>query len=495
MATPPKLPAGFKGPWKRAPKLNAGIWQVGKVGKGPLRGQFVAKRMPGATKPKPDPYAGHPDAPLLRQFEGQDWAQNIIRQMRREQTHHEQWVGNTVMPWQSGALTRLANINKAAQDQFTGQQQAAAQGMAQAGGATPGMVQGVSGGAVAGPNAFQQAATAQAMATQASTMGQVAQWQGLMGTLGPTTFSQGQVAALSDYAKGLPVLYAQKRQERVDAMNQYIAEQEQAQAEHALEMAKFEEQQRRNRVDESIRATNAQSNAAIAFANLGLDAAAAAGDQPLAAPGALPPGFVAVPSDDGGFDIEQDPSYVPPGQGGPAPEGFVQLPDGRYARDPTYVNPNAGSSGSGGDIKPPYAGWVGGWTKPPSTKQREAWKKQGRAAPVKVKGRWWVGPRPSGGTARNQGTLTNELTSLFRGTADRDGWEELGPTKARNEVSLWVRKNKPSFAGPRRKVNEPLLASVLRSVIQGPRGGLADQVAKHLQTHYMVKRDDGWYWK
>lgn len=492
MATPPKLPAGFKGPWKRAPKLNAGIWQVGKVGKGPLRGQFVAKRMPGATKPKPDPYAGHPDAPLLRQFEGQDWAQNIIRQMRREQTHHEQWVGNTVMPWQSGALTGLANINKAAQDQFTGQQQAAAQGMAQAGGATPGMVQGVSGGAVAGPNAFQRAATAQAMATQASTMGQVAQWQGLMGTLGPTTFSQGQVAALSDYAKGLPVLYAQKRQERVDAMNQYIAEQQLEQQKLALELAQFEETQRRNRVDESIRATNAQSNAAIAFANLGIDAAQEARlgmpDTVAPPPTDLPPGYTVVPNSEGGWDIREDPSYVAPGS------------------DPAPGEP-------GGTLKPPYKNWVGGWTRQPSVEQRKTWRKQGRNF-VQVDGRWWVAPKPkppsSGpGSRRPKSDLESNLRELYHGdqggpfSSASDGWATRhrgNPNKVVEEVARWVRENKPSFIAGNsggRRVNTALLESVLRDAIGGPdnRTSITNRVLDVLTRGYMKLENGRWVWK
>ena len=278
----PPLSKGLLGTWKKPPKLNRKKFKVAKVGSGPRKGLYVAKRLP-TRKPKPaatpgpsvapfDPLKGHPDEALLRQYADQPWAQTIIRQMRADQTHHEGYVSDKVMPWLSGSMTNLANIGKAAQDNFTSQSQAINTGLANAAAAQPGIAAGTSGAAVADPNAFLANASAAAMASNASTMQQMSEWQGMMGTLQQTTYSQGQIAALSDYAKGLPALYARKRQEAIDGIDKYIAEQAQAEAELALEQAKFAETQRSNRVDESIRATNAQTNAAVAFGNLGISA-------------------------------------------------------------------------------------------------------------------------------------------------------------------------------------------------------------------------------
>lgn len=547
MATPNQnLPAGWQGPWDRAPKLDDKKWKVGKVGKGPRRGKYVAKpitaprapRAPSApragassgkpplwgAKPKnltqeriealwgpgatlvptggkwtirlggggragapnfaaakpPDPYAGNPDAALLRQYEGEPWAQNLIRQLRSDQQHHEGYVANQVMPWQSGALGALAGINQQAQDNFTGQANAVAQGLAQAGGAQPGTVQGVSGGAVTSPNAYQQAASAQGMANQASTMGQMAAWQGLMGTLQPTTYSQGQIAALSDYARGLPVLYAEKRAERIDAIDKYLEERAQAKAEMALELAKFEEAQRANRVGEAISATNAQTNAAIAFANLGIDAANSVADN---AP---------------------EPTFAP----GDIPFGFVQLPNGDIVRDPTV--PQATDNVPGDDdsdrAPSPSRGEY-----PPNKLRKEGYRplppKAGpaykRRAVEATDGTLWYKPgRSSSGSSggsppkpRNAGTLQSELRRLYDRGGD-GGWEwryDDNPRGAAQAVTQWVVSNKNSFGGAGKPVKESLLAQLLRDEIGG--ANVPRFVVENLQRNHFRLVNGRWVWK
>ena len=458
----PPLPKGWRGAWSSKPTLDPDRWKVGKAGSGPRKGKWVAKPVPRKpTAPAaPDPYAGHPDADLLRRFEGEPWAQSIIRQLRGEQTHHESYVADRVMPWQSGALTGLSQINQAAQQAFTGQVNAVAQGLAAASGAQPGLYTGTSGGAVTSPAAAQAAASAQGMAANASTMGQIAQWQQLMGTLGPTTYSQGQIAAMADYARGLPALYARKRQEAIDAIDKYITEREQAKAEAALDQARLEETMRANRVREATAAMNAQTNAAIAFGNLGIrasDSAARNAPEPVYA------------------DI---------------PTGYVQLPNGEIVRDPTYESPSSSSSsGSGADRAPsPARGEY-----PPNKLRKEGFRplpagagaKYRRVAVEATDGSLWYKPGSSSSSSsgssgssapkpQSSADLISELRRLYRKGED-NGWEDRydnDPAGAGREIALWVRQNKASFVVPGggRRVDHQKLQQVLRTVGGDPMG-------------------------
>lgn len=497
----PPLPDGWRGSWKTKPKLDPDKWKLGKVGKGPRKGLWVAKPIPqkpaaAATTdtpaaPEVNPYTG-PDAALLWQYKDQPWAQNIIRSLRGEQTHHEGYVNTQVLPWASGALTGLANINKAAQDQFTGATNAAAQGLAQAAGATPGMVAGVSGGAVASPSAFLEGASAEAMANRASTMGQTAAWQGLMGTLQPTTFSQGYIASLSDYAKGLPALYAEKRREAIDSIDKYLAEVELEKQKIAIEQARFEleaarhdEAIRHNKVQESISATNAQTNAAIQFGRLGIDASTAAfkmqGEPGEPMPTSAPVGWMVVPTADGGW---------------------------KYVRDvtvPQATNDTGGGGGGGGDDPSPSRGEY-----PPNKLKKEGFKrlpkgagKRYRDAAVKATdGTLWYKPGGKSGGGKSSGsgtkplsaaTLISELQKLYK-KDDIGGWEERydgDPKGAGAEIALWIRQNKSSFVKPGggRAVDLQKLNQVLRTI-----GGQPAAYAKDILLRgYMTA--DGTRWK
>lgn len=479
----PALPKGWRGTWNKRPDLDPDRWKVGRVGKGPRKGKYIAKpvrrpRTPpdqgvGTGTGVTDPLRGHPDAALLKMYENEPWAQAIIQSLRADQINHQQFVSGSVLPWASGALTGLAQINQSAQDNFTGQANAAAQGMAQAGAAQPGLYQGTAGGAVTSPSAYQQAASAQGMANQASTMGQMAAWQGLMGTIQPTTYSQGQIAALSDYAKGLPELYARKRAERVDAIDKYLAEREQAKAKLALEVAQFEETQRSNRVREAISAHNAQTGAAVALGRLGIDAADSAADN---AP-----------------EPAVDPNAVP--------YGFVLLPNGDVVRDP-QVPEASSSSGSGG------GGGGGGGSSdrapspargeyPPNKLRKEGYRPLPRGAGPKYRrvaveatdGSLWYKPGPAGRSgstgstgstggreARDVGTLATELGEKYRGSSDpfssKPGWVDTfggDPRKVANAVLSWVITNRRSFTDSQGVPNITAIKQVL-DTLGGPQG-------------------------
>lgn len=467
---PPPLGKGLLGTWKKPPKLDKTKFKVGKVGGGPRKGLYVARRrrpgaaaVPPAAAAPPDPYAGNPDADLLRQYADQPWAQNIIRRIRGDQQHHESYVSDKVMPWTSAALTGLANIGSAANTAFTGQTTAVAAGLAAAAGAQPGLYAGTSGGVVASPNAYQSAASAQAMAQNASTMGQIAQWQGLMGTLQQTTYSQGQIAALSDYAKGLPALYAERRAKAIDDIDKYIAEQAAEEAKLGLQQAEFEERKRSNRVNEAIRATNAETNAAIQFGRLGIDAA---GEARRGQP--------------------DDPTPVYDN----VPQGFVQLPDGRVVRDPTYTAPGSSGSGSGGG-RPQRGEYPANQLRKEGYKRlpKGAGARYRRNAIVATDGSLWYKPGSAGRSsgsgnttggkeARDIGTLTTELREKYHGKSggafgeDKPGWVDTfnqDPNKVANAVLSWVLVNRKSFTKPNGQFDVAAFKQVV-GALGGPAG-------------------------
>lgn len=261
---------------------------------GPARPAVTSAPRPAAP---PDPYAA---------YKGIPGAVEGFQQIDRDQEYHADYA-RKVGAWQSTALTGLAGFNQEAQSNYTNFLGGGGPaGVAAA--ITPGSVQGSPGGIVAGNNNYLVAAGQQASAAQGSVARQIAQYQGTMNQLQPNTLSQGFINSMADYAKGLPSIYAERRREWTDKVNELQAE-----------IAKAEETARANKVRESIDAWNAQTQAAIAFGNLGIRA------------------------DDQAFDQIQ----ATAGQGAPVPPGFVRLPDGDVVRDPTYDN-GTGSGGSGG---------------------------------------------------------------------------------------------------------------------------------------------------
>jgi hypothetical protein len=414
---------------------------------------------------------GWSDYLVNKQFKGPDYylAQHFFGGRRKNKRFEDRLISARLMP----AGMQVA-IGKAAQDNFTSQSQAINTGLANAAAAQPGIAAGTSGAAVADPNAFLANASAAAMASNASTMQQMSEWQGMMGTLQQTTYSQGQIAALSDYAKGLPALYARKRQEAIDGIDKYIAEQAQAEAELALEQAKFAETQRSNRVDESIRATNAQTNAAVAFGNLGISATR---EGRLGHPEPPPPVYDNVP------------------------EGYVQLPDGTIKSDPTYVAPD--TSGPGGTGKP------GRGEYPPNQLRKEGYRplpkgagpKYRRNATVATDGSLWFKPgtaakpkTPGGKDARDIGTLAVELKEKYSGSSDpfssSPGWVETfdgDVKKVTNAVVSWVLNNRKSFTNADGTFN----AKAARQVLDALGGTQGNNTTSRVMRVLMRRIDSG----
>jgi hypothetical protein len=252
---------------------------------------------PAVPKPPPLPYAEYPL-----------WARRQLMALDADQKHHQDYVGNTVIPGISGGLGNLQGYIDTAQNQYTAQLQGAAQGAYNvAAGATPMSVSGGPGGIVASPNAYQAQASSELSRSLGSAATAIGQHQAMLGKIGPATMSQGVLSNLAEYAKGLPLVYSQRRQERTAKIDEFMAEMAQAQAE-------LMEKQRANKVDEAIRATNAESNAAIAFGRLGLDTEEFAADRADAQAQA----------------------------GAPAPYGYFRDVDGNLVRDPSV--PTASSS-------------------------------------------------------------------------------------------------------------------------------------------------------
>jgi hypothetical protein len=370
----------------KRPVTGAAPGAAGAPGAAPV----TANPLPGMN-----PYYGLPD-----------WAQNQLRQIDADQKHHEQYVTGQVAPWLAGALTNLTGIdpskpgiNPTMQQQYLSNVQGAVGGaLNAAASATPmNPASSVAGGLMGSPNAYLSSAAREGAAGRASGYIQAAQAQSALNTMMPNTQAQGYVYALADFAKGLPAVYAQQRSEKRVAIDQFMAEMEQAQAEMRFEQAKFAEEMRHNRVSEATSATNAQTNAAIALGRLGLDASDQAFDnQPAPPPPSnLPAGVVAVPTDDGGWTTRRDPTYQNPSTASP------KTPKGTYT-------PN--------ELR--KQGFVGGWKVKP--KKVPAGAKGGFVKAAN--GTWWVktGAAGSGSTPKpNVGKPAQTVYEKLNATIDK----------------------------------------------------------------------------
>lgn len=332
---------GSRRPSKRFRRKHRGYRFV-RPGGGPFQGFHLAVRKPGS---KPDEQAVEDlDLGPYPEYRDHPWAQRAMSAIDMEQKSHQDYVSGQVAPWMSGALTGLTGVdpnnpgaNTQAQAQYRANVDAAVGGAYDAAAsAAPLRVQGTTAGAsTAAPNAYLGQAMRGLSATRASTARQTAQYQASMNTLEPNMLAQSYVNALADYQKGLPAVYAEKRRRQREGIERFLAEQDAAAAEAAREQAEFEEKQRHNKATEALSAINAQTNAAIAFQRLGLDAAEFAHDsQPTPLPTDLPPGFAAVPNDDGGFDVRNDPAFDSGGSGsgssGRRGGSVTRNPDGSF---------------------------------------------------------------------------------------------------------------------------------------------------------------------
>jgi hypothetical protein len=274
--------------------------------------------------------------------------------------------------------------------------------------------------------------------------------------------------ALSDYAKGLPGLYAQRRAEQRSKIDQFIME--------------FEEDKRRADRNAAIQAMQAQANIALAFGELGLNAkeleAQLNQPGPPGMPTDLPPGLVAVPNDKGGWYVREDPSYQTPGGG------------------------SSGGGGSGGRAPSPSRGEY-----PPNKLRKEGFVGGWQVKPKNIKGpfvratdgTWWKKPGGSGGGGGDSGSgrmnttrLQAELIKLYKPGED-DGWEARyfnNPIGAGREIARWVREMKRHFiVGPidQRRVDIGKLRAVLRRV-----GGRPAAEAERILKGYIAGTPARW---
>jgi hypothetical protein len=374
-------------------------------------------KQPAAPKPPPLPYAEYPL-----------WARKQLMALDADQKHHQDYVGNTVIPGISGGLGNLQGYIDTAQNQYTAQLQGAAQGAYNvAAGATPMSVSGGPGGIVASPNAYQAQASSELSRSLGSAATAIGQHQAMLGKIGPATMSQGVLSNLAEYAKGLPLVYSQRRDERRGKIDEFMAEMAQAQAE-------LMEKERSNRVNEAIRATNAESNAAIAFGRFGLDTEEFAADRADSQTAA----------------------------GAPAPYGYQRDPaTGKLVRDPSIPTASAPDSTAPAGNKPLSAASIssmnGSWKRPKSSppKLGPGWKQ-----PVWDPGtkKWYAKRAGSAAGAKPPkvvpyGTLVNDLGKLFNGKTDAfgagtPGWSETfrGDQEGlRDAMADWVVDNRGGF--------------------------------------------------
>jgi hypothetical protein len=258
--------------------------------------------------------------------------------------------------------------------------------------ATPAQVAATTGGGVVqGNNAYLGTAARMASGQNASAALQMSQAQSALNTMQPNTFAQGAMRAYADMQAGLSGLYASKRTEMRTKIDQFIMQ--------------AEEEARHNRVTEAISAQNAQTQAALGMASLGLKA------------------------DDQAFDQNQDLSEAARDQAAanaPAPYGYQRDPaTGKLVRDPSI--PTASSSSSAKTPKGTYTvnelrkqGFVGGWKVKPKKAPQGA-----KGTFVQAKnGSWWIKAGSGSGTGGtdkpNLGKPAQTVYEKLRSAVDND---------------------------------------------------------------------------
>jgi DNA-binding protein H-NS len=368
----PKIPAGWKGGWKVKPNLDPKKFKVVRTG----AGLWIAKPLtPGAGGAAASGSAVTP-GPYDQYKKTAPWAIPGLQQLDAQQAAHQAYVSDKVMPWLSSGLASLTGVdpnqpgyNPVLQQQYQANIQGQVGGsLNAAAGATPLAPASVTpGGVVAAPNAYQGAAMREASAQRGGAAILNAQAQSALNTLGPNIFSQAAVMQMADYAKGLPAVYVQKRADMRAKIDQWVAEQQTAQAAAA-------ETARHNSVTEAISAQNSATSAAIQLGHLGIDTTKA--NQTSAAATS------------------------------PAPYGYNRDPaTGKLVRDPSIPQASASSGGSSGSKGPSASkgqypsnvlkkqGYVGGWKVKPAARPSYAKGSYVRA----TDGSWWI--KPGGSTS------------------------------------------------------------------------------------------------
>ena len=470
--TNPRIVGRYK---KKPTRIKPGL--VLKKRGGDLGYVTVRKKKPPkpkATTPGPAAAATPPKipGPYDTYKETAPWAIPLLEQIDRDQAHQEKYAGR-VGTWLSSGLAALTGVdpanpgyNQTAQQQYlanvAGSTGAALNAAAIA---TPAQVNATTGGGIVqGSNAFLGEAARDASAQRSSAAIQGTQARSALNSIQSNTYAQGAIRAFADLQAGLPQVYAQKRMEQRSKIDEFIATQRQAEAELA-------EETRSNKVQEAISAQNAQTNAAIQFGRLGLDSEELAADT---AP-----------------------------RTGAVPTGYVELPDGRYVRDPTV--PSASSarparpagnkaltptqiSSMNGKWKrprnsPPKLG--PGWKQPVWDPGTKAW--YAKRAPASSGG--GGGSSSGSGKPRTATVLEQELVDLYK-PGEAGGWEEQfegRPLEAGKRVAYWVRENKRDFIVSGRRVDTNKLLAVLARI-----GGNPAKEARRILNGYMTGNPKVW---
>lgn len=443
-----KLPRNWRGPYRAKPKAPKG-YRVVKPG-GKWQRQFkdgrpryvLAARKTGtgrtapARKPPEIPYSEYADYPFF---------QRSMVDLDRAQESHQSYVSDKVSPWLATALKGLTGVdpaqpgyNPAVQQQYLANVQGIVGGAlnAAAGAVGPMPMSTTPGGIVASPTAYESDAARTAAAQRSSAALQSAQAQSALNTLQPNTLAQGAVMALSDYAKGLPGLYAQRRAEQRSRIDQFIME--------------FEEDKRRADRNAALQEMQTRANIALAYAELGLDRQqleAELNRQPPGMPTNLPPGLVAVPNDEGGWDVREDPSFQTPGGGssGGGGGGGTSTRDARGRKRVPVLRDE-------------------GWTRLPARYVKNGQPQVNRQA-FKVTrgadGNWWIirkggssGGSGSTGKVKGFGSLVTDLKKKWDGSGSgpfgsgTPGWSTTfrgNQEGIRDALAGWIVENAASF--------------------------------------------------
>jgi hypothetical protein len=493
----PQKPPGGSPKRVRLPKVTKGVKKPGPggrrrpgiaTGRAKLGIEWTPKP-PAAAGPSPvaspvttrgvlpDPFAGNP----YRGLPG--YAQRDLRQIDSDQQFHQDYVNKTVAPWLSAALTGLAGFNTAAQSNLNAQ----IQGNQAAAAITPTMTSATGpGGIVAGDNSYLTGAGQQYAAGMGKSAQDLAAYQTAMAKMQPTTLSQGYIAALADYAKGLPYIYSERRAQYIDKLNTYLAQVQSEQMKAQAEADKQAETVRHHKVQEATAALNANNGLIQGLARLGLDASKFGADQAgrsVAASTPAPKGYVAVPDGKGGVTYKTDPTYVKPGGG----SGGGVSPS--VANKPLTKSQISSMNGrwKGDKNSPPKLG--AGWKQPvwdPGTK------------------RWYAKRAAGGGSATtpkplvkamDQQSLINKLVSAYQpptsGTGTSIAVRHAGdPKGAATELVRWILDRKNSFTKNGRTVDAAKLRAVLKAAVGGAdptkaHGGVQWWVLDILQRGYI----------
>lgn len=464
-----KLPRNWRGPYRAKPKAPKGYrvvqpgpkWQR-QFKDGRPRYVLATKKPAGPRQPR-QPARPGPEIPYS-EYADYPFFQRSMIDLDRQQEAAQGYVSDKVSPWLAAALRGLTGVdpaqpgfNPAVQQQYLANVQGQVGGAlnAAAGAVGPMPMSTTPGGIVASPTAYESDAARTAAAQRSSAALQSAQAQSALNTLQPNTLAQGAVMALSDYAKGLPGLYAQRRAEQRSKIDQFIME--------------FEEDKRRADRNAAIQSMQAQANIAMSFGQLGLDAKeleAQLNQQPPGMPTNLPPGLVAVPNDQGGWDIREDPSFQGGGGGGGGGGGSR---GGTSTRD------------AQGRRRVPWLQEEGYTRLPPRYVQggRPRVNRQAFDIAQGADGNWWIRRKGSGGSGgsaqppNKRMGLNTLITSLRKdydpladgSIADRNAGK---PKKAAEEVARWIIERKNSFVrGNTRQVDWDKLDRVLLQAIGG----------------------------